>query len=77
LKDGSMTAAKATQLLQALDRIDSVLGIFYQPPASEAATDNTVEDGETGSIPAEVTALLEQVCSISLYILFYSTQMSL
>eukprot|EP00953_Heterococcus_sp_UTEX-ZZ885_P027688 14824-Heterococcus_DN1.PRE.3 len=60
LKDGSMTPEKATQLLQALDKIDSVLGIFYQPPGSEAGPDNTVEDGETGSISAEVTALLEQ-----------------
>jgi hypothetical protein len=61
LKDGSMTSAKATQLLQALDRIDSVIGIFYQPPGFEAGTDKTVEDGDTDSIPAEVTALLEQV----------------
>jgi hypothetical protein len=72
-----MTPAKATEVLQALDRIDSVLGIFYQPPGFEAGSDSTVEDGETGSIPAEVTALLEQVCSISLYILFYRTQMFL
>eukprot|EP00953_Heterococcus_sp_UTEX-ZZ885_P027690 14825-Heterococcus_DN1.PRE.2 len=60
LKDGSMTPEKATQLLQALDKIDFVLGIFYQPPGFEAGPDSTVEDGETGSIPAEVTALLEQ-----------------
>ena len=67
LKAGSMTSANATELLQALDKIDSVLGIFYQPPAFKAGTDNTVEDGETDSISAEISALLEQVCVVVLH----------
>ena len=56
----ALRPADATYLLSALDRMDSVFGIFYEPAGYEAAAGGG-GGGEGGDeVPEEMAALLER-----------------
>lgn len=55
----TLRPADATYLLSALDRMDSVFGIFYEPAGYEAASGGGGVGGEgAGEVPEEMAALL-------------------